>query len=184
MFFLLFLNNLWQLPRHNPWPTHLTNKNYRIRFHKQHDYLFGFQAERRINKSLLLWNWAKNASNVEDDEYETLVLAYNKKLDSLISTSCITRSLEEEESSPPHIKDVVTNSKKEMENTLPPFQGYAKTNSKDMTLTPTTMMGSNKLNNSPMELGSTQYIQSRVYKHLWNWQLLKPWQEKLANLCR
>jgi len=135
MFCLLFLNNLWQLPRDNPWPTHSTNKNYRIRFHKQHDYLFGFQAKRRINKSLLLWNWAKNASNVEDDEYETLVLAYNKKLDSLISTSCITRSLEEEESSPPHIEDVVTNSKKEMENTLPPFQGYA--NSKDMTLTPT-----------------------------------------------
>ncbi len=74
----------------------------------------------------MLWNWPKNASNVEDDEYKTPKLSYSKKLDSLILTSCITRSQEEEESSPPHIEDVVTNSKKEMENTLPPFQGYAK----------------------------------------------------------
>jgi len=48
----------------------------------------------------------------------------------------ITRSLEEEESSPPHTKDVVTYSKEEMENNLPPFQGYVVMDLEDMTLAP------------------------------------------------
>ncbi len=79
--------------------------------------------------------------------------------------NCITRSPEEEESSPPHTKDVVRDSKKEMENTLPPFQGYVVTNLEDMTLTPTpqSIVGSNELNNSPVELGSTQYVRNKVH---------------------
>jgi hypothetical protein len=63
----------------------------------------------------------KNASNIEDNEYETPVLAYNKELDSLVLASCITKSLKEEESSTPQIKDVVMDSKEETNNTLPPF---------------------------------------------------------------
>jgi len=70
---------------------------------------------------LLLWNWPMNASDIEDDEYNTPIFTYNKELESLISSNCITRSPEEEESLPPHIEDAMTNSKKEMENTLPPL---------------------------------------------------------------
>jgi hypothetical protein len=100
-------------------------------------YLLRFQVEKRISESLLLRNRLKNASKTYNNEYETPILIYNRKVDSLVSTSCITRSLEEEESSPPHIKDVVMDSKEEMENTLPQFQGYVATNSEDMTLAPT-----------------------------------------------
>jgi hypothetical protein len=126
MFCLEFLNNLQQPPRYNPWPTHPTNQNYKMRFFRQCDYLFEFQVERRISKSHLLWNWPKNTSDTKKKEYETLVLAYSKVLDSLISVSDITRSSEEKESSLPHTKDVVTNSKEETKNVLPP--------SKDMPL--------------------------------------------------
>jgi len=38
-----------------------------------------------------------------------------------MSTNYITRSLEEEESSPPHIEDIMMNSKEEIKNILPPF---------------------------------------------------------------
>jgi len=78
------------------------------------------------------------------------------------------RSPKEKESSPPHIEDVMTNSKEKIENTLPPFQGYAATNLKNMILMPTpqSVVGSNELNNSPMEPSLTQYIQSKVYRHL------------------
>jgi hypothetical protein len=55
----------------------------------------------------LLQNWPRNASNVEENEYKTLVVAYGRELDSLISTSYIIRSLEEEESPPPHIENAM-----------------------------------------------------------------------------
>jgi hypothetical protein len=47
--------------------------------------------------------------------------------------------------------------------------------SKDMTLAPTpqSIVGLNELNNSPMEPNLTQYFQSTIYKHLWNWQQLQ-----------
>ncbi len=108
----------------------------------------------------MLQNWPRNASNTKDNEYETLVLAYSRKLDSLMLASCITRSPKEEESSPPHTEDVLMDSKEEIENTLPPFQGYAGMDSENMAPTPTpqSAMGSNKFNDSPMEPGSTQYI--------------------------
>jgi hypothetical protein len=69
--------------------------------------MLGFQAKRRINKSILLQKWPRNISNVEDDEYETPILAYNRELDLLVSTSSITRSDVEEKNSPPYPKDVV-----------------------------------------------------------------------------
>jgi hypothetical protein len=62
-----------------------------------------------------------NVSNVEDDEYETPILAYSRELDSLVSVSYIIKSPKEEGSFPPHIEDVMTHSKEEVENTLPPF---------------------------------------------------------------
>jgi len=107
-------------------------------------------------------------SNTEDNEYKTSILAYSRELNSLVSTNCITRSPEEEESLPPHTKKVVMDSEKEMTNSFPTFQGYATTNSKDMTLAPTPqfVMGSNKLNDSPMELNLTQYILNKFYKRL------------------
>jgi hypothetical protein len=83
------------------------------------DYLFGFQVERRKNKSLLLQNWLKNTSFTKEDEYKTPIFAYNIELDSLILTSYILRSPEEEETSPPHIKDAVTDLEKDLDNILP-----------------------------------------------------------------
>ncbi len=64
----------------------------------------------------------KNTSDVEDNEYETLVFTYNKELDSLVLANYITKSPKEEESSPPHIEDVVMDSEEETKNTLPPFK--------------------------------------------------------------
>ncbi len=113
MFCLKFLNILWQPCRDNPWPTHLTNQNYRMQFDKQHDYLLGFQGERRINKLILLWKWLRNVSNDEDNAYKTLVLAYNIKLNLLVLTNSIIGSSVEEESSPPYPEDVVINSEEE-----------------------------------------------------------------------
>jgi hypothetical protein len=85
----------------------------------------------------LLQNWPRNAYNVEDDEYETPTLVYCRELDSLVLASYITKSLEEEENSPPRIKDAVMDLVEETKNTLPPFQGYATTYSKDITSMPT-----------------------------------------------
>jgi hypothetical protein len=59
------------------------------------DYLLGFQTQidKRISESILLWKWLRNASDVKDDAYETLVLAYNKKLNVLVLVSSITRKM-------------------------------------------------------------------------------------------
>jgi predicted ribosome quality control (RQC) complex YloA/Tae2 family protein len=64
----------------------------------------------------LLRKWLRNISNVEDDEYETPILAYNRKLDLLVSTSSITRSDVEEKNSPPYPKDVMMNLEKKTKN--------------------------------------------------------------------
>jgi hypothetical protein len=47
--------------------------------------------------------------------------------------------------------------------------------SEDMTSTPTlqSAMGSKEFNDSPLESNSTQYIQNKVYRHLWSWQQLQ-----------
>jgi hypothetical protein len=93
-----------------------------MHFHRQCDHLLRFQIERRISESFLLRNWLRNTSDVEDNEYETLILAYSKELDSLVLANCITKSLEEEENSPPHIEDAMMDSEEETTNTLPPFK--------------------------------------------------------------
>lgn len=93
-----------------------------MQFHKQCDYLLKFQTNNRISKSILLQKWPKNASDTEDDAYETLVLAYNKELDIHVLASSITKSDVEEESSPPYPTYVMTNSEEEMtilKNTTP-----------------------------------------------------------------
>jgi hypothetical protein len=59
----------------------------------------------------LLWKWLRNASNVEDNAYETSLFAYSRELDVLISTNFIIRSDVEEESPPLHLKDVMANLK-------------------------------------------------------------------------
>jgi hypothetical protein len=75
--------------------------------------LLEFQAKRRINESLLLQNWPRNASDAKDNEYETPVITYSRELYSLMLASFITKSLKEEESSPPHTEDVLMDSKEE-----------------------------------------------------------------------
>jgi hypothetical protein len=47
------------------------------------DYLLGFQEPKKINDSVLKKKWPKNDLNVEDDPYETLILAYNKEMNQL-----------------------------------------------------------------------------------------------------
>jgi hypothetical protein len=76
----------------DPWPTHPTNQNYRTWLHWQCDYLFGFQVERRISKSILLRKWLRNIFDIKDDAYETTIFAYNRELDLLVLANNITRS--------------------------------------------------------------------------------------------
>jgi hypothetical protein len=85
-------------------------------FHKQCDYLFRFQVERKISESILLLKWPKNVFDTKDDAYETTIFTYNRELDLLISASNITKSDVEEESSPPYPEDSMTNSEEEATN--------------------------------------------------------------------
>jgi hypothetical protein len=90
---------------------------------------------------------------LEDDGYETPILAYIKELDVLVSASSITKRDIKEESSPPYSEDVVVDSKEEttnMEDSTP-------------TTTPQSAIGSNELNDPPMEPNSIQYIMKRVW---------------------
>jgi len=111
----------------------------------QCDYLLRFQAERRINKSILLRKWPKNIYDVKDDAYKTPIFAYSKELDLLVLAISITRNDVEEENSPPCLEDVATYSEEETMN------------SKDTTLkaTPQFATNSNKMNNPPMAPDST-----------------------------
>lgn len=88
----------------------------------------------------MLWKWRKNASNAENDAYETPKFTYNRKLNLLISAISIIISDVEKESSPPYPKDAMTNSKEEI------------TNLEEATpaTTPHFTMGSNELNDPPM----------------------------------
>ncbi len=58
----------------------------------------------------------RNAFDVEDNAYESLVLVYSKELDIFVSTSSITGSDVEEENSPPSSKDPVIDSEEETTN--------------------------------------------------------------------
>ncbi len=78
--------------------------------------MLGFQVERKISESILLWKWPKNVFDVENNAYKTSIFAYIKKLDFLILVSCITKSNVEEESSPPYLEDATKNLKEEMMN--------------------------------------------------------------------
>ncbi len=91
--------------------------------------------------------------DVQDNAYETLVLAYNKELDVLVSANFIIKSNVKKERSPPYSEDVVANSKEET------------TNMEDSTLmaTPQSTIGSNELNEPPMEPSSAQYVKKRVW---------------------
>jgi hypothetical protein len=113
--------------------------------------MLGFQVGRRISESILLQKWQKNASNVEDDAYETLIFAYNKELDLPILTGCITKRYVEKEGSPPYLKDFVMDLEEET------------TNLEDTTLitTPQFVTRSNKLNNPPMAPSLAQYVQNK-----------------------
>jgi len=63
-----------------------------MQLHRQCDYLFGFQAERRISESILLQKWSRNIFDIKDDAYETTIFAYNRELDLLVLANNITRS--------------------------------------------------------------------------------------------
>jgi len=87
-----------------------------MQLHRQCDYLFGFQVERKISESILLRKWSRNIFDVIDDAYETTIFAYNRELDLLVLANNITRSNVEEKSSPPYPEDLMTNSKEETTN--------------------------------------------------------------------
>jgi hypothetical protein len=52
----------------------------------QCNYLLKFQADKKISKSILLWKWPMNTSNIKDDAYKTQVLTYSKELDIHVSS--------------------------------------------------------------------------------------------------
>ncbi len=129
------------------------SKLYNI-FHKQCDYLLGFQVDKRMNKSILLRKWPRNSSDVVNDAYETPILAYNRELDVFVLANSITISNVEEESSPPYSEDVVINSKKEIKNLE-----YT-----TLMATPQFSTGSNELNDPPMAPNLAQYVRKRVWR--------------------
>jgi hypothetical protein len=104
----------------------------------------------------LLQKWLKNAYDVEDNAYETLLFACSKKLDVLISTSFITKSDVKEESFPPNLKDLVAYSKEETTNMEDSIS----------TTTPQFAIGSNKLNDPLMEPNSTQYVKKKMWQFI------------------
>jgi hypothetical protein len=57
-----------------------------------------------------------NGFDVENNVYETSILAYSRKLGLVVLASCIIRSNVEEEKSPPYIEDAMTNLEEKMMN--------------------------------------------------------------------
>ncbi len=53
--------------------------------------MLGFQADMRLSESILLLKWPRNAFDVEDDAYETLVFVYNKELDVFVLANYNTK---------------------------------------------------------------------------------------------
>jgi hypothetical protein len=62
--------------------------------------MFGFQANMRINKSMLQQKWPRINTYIKDNSYETFVLTYNKEMDQLMPTNSFTTSEREEFNSP------------------------------------------------------------------------------------
>ncbi len=96
MFMLKFLNSLPQPLGNNPWLAHLTNQNFKTRFHRQCNYLLRYQAPKKRSNSILKKKRLWNELNVEGDPYETPTLAYNKELYQLVEVNTITNEVEED----------------------------------------------------------------------------------------
>jgi hypothetical protein len=85
MFDLDFVNNLQQVPGDNPWPTELTNYNYRTYLLCQVEYILGmnkvdqYSLVKESNKK-----WPENESDLKDDEYELPILKYDANQDALV----------------------------------------------------------------------------------------------------
>jgi FtsZ-interacting cell division protein ZipA len=56
----------------------------------------GFQASKKRSNSILEKKWPRNNTNVKDDPYETLALAYNREMDQLMVAKAINNKVEEE----------------------------------------------------------------------------------------
>jgi hypothetical protein len=81
-----FLSNLPYSLGDNPWRKDSINKNFITRFHRQCDYLLGFQVSRKISDSILEKKWP----------YETPALAYNREMDQLVVANTIENEVEKE----------------------------------------------------------------------------------------
>jgi len=55
--------------------------------------MLGFQVDKKINESILLRKWPRNASNVKDNAYETHKFAYNKELDILVLVNKLLKTM-------------------------------------------------------------------------------------------
>jgi hypothetical protein len=62
--------------------------------------MFRFQANMRINKSMLQQKWPRINTYIKENSYETFVLAYSKEMDQLMPTNSFTTSEREEFNSP------------------------------------------------------------------------------------
>jgi len=101
MFKSKFLSNLQQPLGDNPWLANSTNRIFRIRFHRQCDYLLRFNAPKKKKNSILKKNWLRNDANAnaneDDDPYEAPIFVYNRVMDQLVEVNIISNEVEEED---------------------------------------------------------------------------------------
>lgn len=86
MFNLDFMNNLWQAHGDHPWPTKLMNYNHKTCVLNQVKYLLDMNHLKQYALTETSWKkWPKNASDLEDNEYELLGLKYDANEDALVA---------------------------------------------------------------------------------------------------
>jgi hypothetical protein len=85
MFDEFFFNSLLQPLGDNPWPTHLTNQNYRTRFLSQSNYLLGFVFLNKYSLEIIInKKWLENQNDSDEDEYESPTFVYCRETDTMV----------------------------------------------------------------------------------------------------
>ncbi len=146
------MSNFQQPLADNPWPTHLTNRNFRTRFHQQCNYLLGFNApQKKKKKSIEKKNWPRNNADAKDDPYETLILAYSKEMDQLVEVNIIRNEVDEND------YDTCPNGRMTKKKTwCPRHHAQVMDEEEECTklTTPRTKLNYNDVNNTPRGIGS------------------------------
>jgi hypothetical protein len=114
-------------------------------------------SAKKISNSILEKKWPRSNSNVKDDPYEALVLAYSREMDQLVEANTISNEVEEEDFVVcPNGEMTKLNDKKEstVPNTPCPEDAMSNEEEESMELTiPRTKTCSNDVSNIPKKIG-------------------------------